>query len=390
MYSSVVLKKNQERRLLAGYPWVFSNEIASKDKGISSGDIVNVRTKDRKYVGTGFYNSNSLISVRLLTRSREIIDYTFFKKKFEAAIEYRRKICPGLESHRLVFGESDGLPGIIADKYGSCLSVKITAKGAQMHLKDIIRAAEVTTCADNIFVSTDRDTASLEKIDFASSWVKGSNPHHIKIEENGISFLVDIENGQKTGFFFDQRDNRDEVGRFSQNADVLDLFCYTGAFSAYAAKYGANTVTGVDSSGPAIENAALNMKLNGLRSCSFIKSDVFSLLESLKKSSRVYDLVIADPPALVKSKKDFFAGYKKYVRLNRLAIQVIRRSGVLFTSTCSYHMDTSDLLKAVSEAAAKVKRSIKVINMGFQAKDHPLLPSMPETLYLKGVFCRLD
>jgi 23S rRNA (cytosine1962-C5)-methyltransferase len=389
MYKKIRLKKNQEKRIKNGHLWVFSNEIEKKPDGLMPGDIVRVNSLDGRFVGVGFYNPSSLIAVRMLSKHEDEINSRFFKKRISSALEYRKNILPGYSSFRLVYGESDLLPGLVIDKYENTLNVRIMAKGMMSCLDMIIEALDKLGIADNIYVSTDANTAKLENMDEINYWVKGANPGKITITEGGISFFVDLESGQKTGYFFDQRDNRFSIKDFVKDKKVLDCFCYTGSFSNFASFYGAKNVVGVDSSVNAIGIARGNTELNNLTNCEFMEEDVFSYIDGCIAKKNKFDVVCVDPPAFIKSKKSFHKGFKRYVALNAAAMRIVEKEGLLVSSSCSYHLDFTSFVKSLAGAAALAGRNIQIIKFGFQAQDHPVHPSMPETLYLKSAFCRI-
>lgn len=389
MYTTVKLKKNQDRRIKSGYLWVFSNEIEGTDREVKPGEIVYIRNASNNFVGMGFYNPNSLISVRLLSRHEEEVGLNFFKKRFIAALKYREDVYPAERSYRLVFGESDFLPGLIIDKYENYLSIKITAKGMYQFLPLIMEALESLLKPHSVFMRIDDNISKLEKISEESKWLKGSAQKEVEIIDGPLRFLIDIENGQKTGFFFDQRENRNKLQKYVYNKNVLDCFCYTGAFSLTASFFGAREVRGIDISKSALLLAEKNAKLNNRKNCSFLKDDVMEYLKKCDKPDRKYDMIIADPPAFIKSKKSFHAGLSKYIKLNTMAMLAIKKNGYLFTSSCSHHLGDDLFSKMIAEASKKARKKVQIIEFGSQSKDHPVLPAMPETKYLSSVLCRI-
>jgi len=383
---TVQLKKNQDRRLRSGYIWVFSNEISGDVKGAAEpGSLVRIVSSDGRFMGIGHFNPHSLIAVRLLSRHEEAVDAGFFERAINAAFEYRKKVYPNLTSYRLVAGEADFLPGLIIDKYEDYCSLKIMSYGMKANLNDILQAIDRILNPSGIFYSIDERVSILEGMETASEWVKGSSPGGIEIIHGKAKFHVNIEKGQKTGFFFDQFENRKKIESYVAGRTVLDCFCYSGAFSVYCSLSGSESVTGVDISREAVEEAGENARLNNLNNCTFIEGDVFKFIREI--NSRKYSYIILDPPAFIKSKKDFKKGYNKYLQLNIAALKIIEEGGGLFTSSCSHHLDLYSFIKMLGEAAGKAKRRLRISEFGFQSKDHPVLAPMPETRYLKGAFC---
>ncbi|MBN2407330.1 MAG: class I SAM-dependent rRNA methyltransferase [Elusimicrobia bacterium] len=386
--NTIRLKKNQDKRIRLGYPWVFSNEI-EKISPAAVSKTVRIESYDRRFIGIGYYNPNSLIAARILSRHETELDAAFFKKKLYAALRYRESVYPGSDSYRAVYGESDLLPGLIIDKYERTSHFRITAKGILDYLPLIIEAADSLGLADNIYVSADETAARLENMDALSYWAKGADPGPVTIKEHGLSLLADLERGQKTGYFFDQRENRLKLSGYVRDISVLDCFCYTGSFSLHASHFGAREVFGLDTSSAAVETAQKNAELNKLTNCGFVEEDAVSYLTQAQPEKK-YGMVILDPPALIKTKKTFRQGLKKYISLNALAMGCIEPGGTLFTSSCSHHLDFMSFLGVIRDSARTARRNVQIIEFGFQAKDHPVLPAMPETMYLKSAFCRIS
>lgn len=383
MYPKIILKHHEEQRLLAGHLWIFSNEIARIEGAPAIGDTVEAFTAAGQYLGKGFYNPHSLIAFRLLTRGQEEIDDDFFRERIAAALAFRRALYPGQASFRLVFGESDLLPGLIVDKYGDYCAVQFLSAGMEKNRSLIVTALEQVLAPAGIVGRNDSALRRLEGLEEKTEVITGTIPPRIEIEENGCRFAVDLTGGQKTGFFFDQRENRAALARYCEGKKVIDCFCHTGAFGIEAAAAGAAEVVGVDSSAPALRIAEENARLNNVDGkFSTIEADVMAFTGERKNLNK-FDIIILDPPALIKSRKHFQAGYRAYRKLNTSAIESIRSGGLLATSSCSHHLSPEDFRLVLKESAAKARRQVRLLELRSQGRDHPVLLSMPETEYLK-------
>jgi len=383
--ATALLKKNCEKRIELGHLWIFSNEIEKVIGSYSQGNIVEVLSFQKRFLGRGYINPHSLITIRLLTREREEIDFSFFRRRIEEALQYRKKILPQENSYRLIFGESDFLPGLIVDKYENVLVIQTLALGMEQRLEMISRALEEVLNPVAIYERNDNPLRSLEGLPERKGLLEGKIPSSLTISENGLKFEVDIVEGQKTGFYFDQRENRSALGPYAKGAKVLDCFCYTGGFSLYANYFGAKSVLGVDISEEAIGRAKRNAKLNGCEKESrFMVGDVFEVLKRLDSEGEFYDLVILDPPSFTRTKRSVKGALAGYQEINFRAIKVIRNGGYLFSFSCSHHIDETIFEGILVKAAARAKRKIRLLEFLTQAKDHPILLPMKETRYLKG------
>ncbi|MDR2192625.1 MAG: class I SAM-dependent rRNA methyltransferase [Endomicrobium sp.] len=386
--SKIILKAGEGKRIKSGHKWIFSNEIKSAEGHFALGDISSLYDNNNVFIGKGFYNPHSLISFRLLTLTDEDINIPFWHKRIEKAKTLRDKIYPNENSYRAVFGESDDLAGIVIDKYGDALCAQFLSAGAQAHKADILTAATAVFEPKGIFVRNDSRLRQLENADLKkeNEIFYGEIPKDIIIFENGLKFYADIISGQKTGWYFDQRDNRAKLASYVKNKKVLDCYCHTGAFGIYAKNAGAQEVVFVDSSRRALEIAEKNYALNGFKNFNAIEADALEYLQSKEAKDENFDIVNIDPPGLIKSKKDFHAGFKHYVKINEAAICLLKSGGMLATSSCSRHLDFKSFVDAVCQAAVKTKKEnaleTLLLEYGFQAKDHPILSSMPETQYL--------
>jgi 23S rRNA (cytosine1962-C5)-methyltransferase len=394
------LKKNEDRRVRSGHLWVFSNEIAAFDKEqeFEPGEIVEVvghggrEGRRGAYIGRGYINPHSLISIRLLTRGRESIDVEFFAERIRRALDFRRRLYPGEETFRVVFGESDGLPGLIIDKYGDVLVLQITTLGMHVRLGEILEAIAVAGLSpEAIVLRSDTPAAKLEGFEGETRVVAGKIEGPVRIEQDGLAFDVDVLEGQKTGFFLDQRENRSSIAGMLKGARVLDCFCYSGAWSIHAAVAGAKSVLGVDSSGRAIAAARANAALNSTEAvCEFETGDVFDKLATLVEAGELFDCVFLDPPAFAKNKRGIKKAEAAYAKINRLAMRLIEPGGLLVSNSCSFHISPESFRQVLSLAARKSRRSAAVIEWRGQSRDHAALLAMPETTYLKCAVLRIS
>ncbi|MCL2334664.1 MAG: class I SAM-dependent rRNA methyltransferase [Endomicrobia bacterium] len=387
--AKIILKAGEGKRVKSGHKWVFSNEIKQVEGSPKAGDVVELYDNAEAFIGKGFYNPHSLIAFRLLTQKDEETNVSFWQKRIENAMRLRKRVYPAANSYRAVFGESDNMTGVILDKYEAYLCAQFVSAGADAHKADILKAAQDVFGAKGIYIRNDAHLRVLENagLKTENEVFSGTIPESIIIEENGLKFYADIIGGQKTGHFFDQRDNRAKLaqyvkGTMSQGAKLLDCYCHTGAFGIYAKNAGAKEVVFVDSSMPALQTAEKNHNLNGFKDFNGIEADALEYLESKEAKKEGFDIVNIDPPGLIKSRKDFNAGFKHYVKVNEAAINLLKSGGILATSSCSHHLAFKDFKEVIHQAAAKAKREALIIEYGFQAKDHPVLASMPETEYL--------
>jgi 23S rRNA (cytosine1962-C5)-methyltransferase len=378
----VVLKKNEERRLLAGHQWIFSNEVGSLTGDPISGDIVEIHRHDHKFLGIGFYNPHSLIAVRFLSPEREEIDFHFFKKRIDAAYSLRKKLFPHSAVYRLVHSESDFLPGLIVDKYNEYLSIQIFSAGMEKRSTLICDVLESIFSPRGIVERNESTLRSLEQLELRKGVMRGTvEPTIIDLE--GIQFRVDVLEGQKTGFFLDQRLNRTTLRPFAKDKSVLDCFCNEGGFALYAASGGASEVLASDGSESALERAASNAELNKLKNVTFQKSDAFELLSSFVQQQKKFDIVVLDPPSFTKSKKTIATAVKGYKELNTAALKILSPGGILATASCSHHIPEETFFNLIGDSGVKSGRSLRMISFSGASPDHPILVSMPETKYLK-------
>ena len=385
------LKRNEDRRLHAGHLWIFSNEVDTAQSPLvkfKAGELVRVLAHNDRALGLAYVNPKSLIAARML-QTWKIPDAAWLAARIRTALGLRDRLYPK-PYYRLVYGESDGLPGLVIDRYGSACVVQIGTAGME-ELKSQIQAAlsQVLRCEAVLF----KNDSSAREMEGLASYVEtatGNFDQPALVMEDGLQFQAPLAEGQKTGWFFDQAANRRALSKYvRKGARVLDVFSYVGAWGVRAAHDGAREVTCVDSSAAALELAAANAERNGLKIVAR-KGDAFEVLEDLVKQGARFDIVVIDPPAFAKRKKDLPKALAAYKRLNQLAIQAIASDGILVSCSCSFHVSAEDLQEAIAKAARGADKHVQILEMGGQAPDHPVHPAIPETRYLKAYFCRVN
>ena len=384
-FPTVVLKPKEEGRLQAGHLWAFSNEIAEAPKGLAPGSLADLVHSRSGFLGRGFYHPHSLIAFRILTDQRDQeINSSFFEKRFADAQSWRDKLYPGTQAYRLVFGESDRLPGLIVDRYGDHLTVQAIAAGIERCRDLIVSALKAALGPKTIIWRTDSSLRELEGLSQEPPKVlHGEVSGRVQIDTENGKFWVDLLGGQKTGFYFDQRDNRLALAPFCKGKRVLDAFCYSGGFGIAAARAGAKAVVFVDSAHAALELAQENAELNAVADrTTCVEGDVLPLLAH-ESPGGPFDVIAIDPPAYARSKKHLPAALKAYEKLNALAIAALPKGGILASSSCSHHVSRETFVEMLRRSAKKAQRSVRLIELRSQAKDHPVLLAMPETEYLK-------
>jgi 23S rRNA (cytosine1962-C5)-methyltransferase len=377
------IQPGREKRLLGGHLWAFSNEIQSMEpKEAKPGDLAELYSSG-KFIGTAFYNPNSLIACRLVSREKEDVDAGFFKRKLSEAKAYRERVIPGETSYRLCFGESDGLPGLVVDRYGDVLVLQVLSAGIEVRLDALVAALKELFDPRCILAKNDHRARGLEGLPSGDKVLHGGLPEKATISESGLRFTALAGEGQKTGHYFDQRDNRVFLRPFFKDRIVLDLYTYTGAFAINAAKFGAKSVLAIDSSGPAVEAGRENAKLNGVE-VEFDENDAEDVLQSFSEGKQPFkpDMILLDPPSLVPAKKHLPKALRTYHKLNSQALKALPKGGLLATSTCSHHVSREDFVLMLRNAAAKAQRVTRMIALRGQGADHPVLLTMPETEYL--------
>lgn len=380
MKNQIVLKKNEEHRITAGHQWVFSNEIASLRGTPEVGEVVELLRHDQKFLGLGFYHPHSLIAFRFLTSEREEIDFSFFERRIQQALLLRQKLYPGAETFRLAHGEGDFLPGLIIDKYNEFISIQVLSAGMDKQTEMICDVLEAMFHPKAIVARNDVAIRTLEELPVEKKVLRGNTG--ITIIDDGVKFEVDVLNGQKTGFFLDQRENRKAIHRYAIGGTVLDCFSNEGGFALNAASAKAVSVYGVDISESAIAKAKVNARLNSA-AVEFEVGDVSELLKLLGEKNKKFDMVILDPPSFTKSKKNIPAALREYKDINAAAMRLINTGGFLVTASCSHHITEDGFLSTLEQAAVKAKRDIQLLEFTGASQDHPVIPAMPETKYLK-------
>lgn len=389
----VVLNKNADRRLRAGHSWVYSNEInavGSNLRSFTPGQLVDVLSHQGKWLGSGYINPNSLICVRIVSRQKDIAVNA-------SLIVHRLKIALGLRErfyakpfYRLVFGESDGLPGLIVDRYGDYCVVAISTAGMELLRDEVIHAVNKVLKPEGILFRNDSTARQQEGLDQYSEIAQGVIPEHVRISEGESQFDISLHEGQKTGWFYDQAANRQRMLKYVAGKSVLDVCSYAGAWSVRAAVNGATQVTSVDISETALAMLEHNAQLNQVEnSIETIQADAFQALKELKQADRRFDVIILDPPAFMKRRKDIKQGLTAYRRLNEMAIRLLNNDGILISASCSYHMSSAELLKVIQQSARHNDRWVQVLEEGKQGLDHPVNPAIVETEYLKAFYCRV-
>jgi len=392
-YPALYLKRNEDARLRAGHLWVFSNEVdvaRSPLTGFEPGEIAVIVDHQAKPIGIGYVNPASLIAARLVVRGlAHPVDRSLIVHRLNVALALRERLYDE-PYYRLVFGESDGLPGLTLDRFGDVLVGQTTTAGME-RLKDAITEAIVKVLKPRqLWWKNDASIRALENLPSYSDLGHGDYGAPPVVREGGLTFELDPVGGQKTGWFYDQRDNRDRLARLVTGKRVLDMFSYLGAWGLRAAAFGASEVVCVDASQAAVDAIGRNAERNGLSDrVRAVRADAFDHLKALREARERFDVVILDPPAFVKRKKDFVEGRLAYRRLNELGMQVLAKDGVLVTCSCSYHMPRAALLEAVQQGARHLDRNVQMLVQLQQGPDHPVHPAIPETEYLKGFVCRV-
>ena len=385
------LRKKIGDRVVNGHPWIFGNELGDADGTAEPGDIVEVYSYNGSFIGKGYINPASQIRIRLLTRDkREIIDDQFFHKRIKEAWEYRKQIGY-VENCRLIFGEADQLPALIIDKFNDYFVIQTLALGMEKWKGAIVTALQNIFSPKGIYERNDVPVRQLEGMEQIKGFLSEPFDTNIILNENGLKFHVDIENGQKTGYFLDQQDNRRAIQHVVKGADVLEVFCYTGTFSLHAAQYGAKSVLGLDISENAVATARRNATLNGFDNiCKFDAVNAFDVLKLWAKEGKRYDVVILDPPAFTKSRENIQKAITGYKEINLRAMQLIRPGGFIVSASCTNLVTPEMFLKMIADAAHDAKRIIRQVEWRTQASDHPILFNVPSTQYLKFLIAEVQ
>ena len=388
---TVLLRSGEDRRVRSGHPWVFSNEILmdADTKAIPPGALATLRSPGGEALGLVTFNPHSLIAARLLTSNPEAtVDALFFGRRLAQAIELRDRLV-GVPYYRLIHAEADGLPGVIIDRFGDAVVMQVNTAGMEALTPVLLEEVEAELSPKTIVLKNDSPVRELEGLLRGTEVVKGNADQAIELVENDAKFVADLSGGQKTGWFYDQRDNRRFMAGLAKDASVLDVYCYSGGFGVLAATAGAKSVTCIDRSQPALESAKAAAVLNGVdKVVSFEKAEAFEALEKL--AGKRFDVVICDPPAFVKGRKDLKIGAQGYRKLVRLAAPLVAKGGFFFVASCSHLVDTPLFAEQVRRGLRDASRNGRILRSTGAALDHPVHPGLPETAYLKAMTLQLD
>ncbi len=379
--AKAILRKTRETRVRGGHPWIYASEIDKTEGECAPGDIIDVYSCKGTMLGRALYNPRSQITLRMLTTQDEPVDEAFFRSRLTDAWEYRKRLCD-TQSCRVVYSESDFLPGLVVDKFGGVLVMQTLSLGMDMRKDMLARLLCEITGATGAYERNDVPVRRHEGLEMQTGLLLGEVPDRVEMVENGILYHVDVKHGQKTGFFLDQKQNRAAIAPLCPGARVLDCFCHNGSFALNAAKYGAKSVLGVDISEDALDVARENAARNGL-DVAFEAHNCFDFLREQTDAGEKYDLVILDPPAFTKSRQAVESALRGYKEINLRGLKLTRPGGFLVTCSCSQHVSTEAFQEMVNHAARDAKKRVRLVEYRTQALDHPILPAAPETKYLK-------
>ncbi len=389
--NKLVLKAGREKSLKRRHPWVFSGAVAKVQGSPGPGETIGVWSATGEFLAVAAYSPQSQIVARAWDWQERAIDGAFFRERIERAVGQRRALMGEADALRLVHGESDGLPGIVADRYGKTIVLQLTSAGAERWRETIADALLAAGGADRIWERSDAEVRQLEGLPPVTAPLRGPRePTRLVIDEEGVRFGIDLEQGHKTGFYLDQRDNRQQLRALAGGRDVLDCFCYSGGFALNAAAGGASSVTAVDSSADALELARANAELNGLAQPEWIEGDVFQLLRRFRDQARDFDLIVLDPPKFAPTAAHAEKAARAYKDINLLAFKLLRPGGLLMTFSCSGGVSADLFQKIVAGAALDAEADAQVVAHLGAAADHPVALNFPEGDYLKGLICRVS
>jgi 23S rRNA (cytosine1962-C5)-methyltransferase len=384
------LKKGKDAAILKGNPWIFAGDAidSSQWRLAPKGSLVSIENHKGERLGIGYVNPDSQIVARVLTLKSEPIDAMFFHRRLETALAAREKTID-VPYYRLVHSEADGFPGLLIDRFGDIFVGQVGTAGMDALKPLWIMALESLLAPGAIVLKNDTAARELEKLPRDIEVIKGALPEVVEVHENGFIYYADLLHGQKTGWFYDQRDNHKMIADMAKGKTVLDVFAHSGGFGLLAAKYGAKAVTLVDSSGLALELAKKAAKKNGVQA-EVIQGDAFDVMKKLAGEGECYDIVIADPPPFIKAKKDIAAGLKGYAKMAKQAAALVAPGGLLFAASCSHHASRGAFNNAVADGITQAKRKGKILKQTGAAPDHPRHPMLPQSEYLKGILFRLE
>jgi 23S rRNA (cytosine1962-C5)-methyltransferase len=388
---SIRIDERSVKRLKLGYPWVFRSEVinARESAALPPGQLVDFVRDKGDFVARGFFNPKPQLVGRVMSvQPTQKIDGNFVFHLIDVALKFRDKLY-SQPFYRLIHAESDGLPGLIIDRYGDVIVCQVNTAGMEALYPHVEASLKKLIKPRAIILKNDTAARELEVLEQVVRVAQGNAPESLQIIENDTPFHVDLMAGQKTGWFFDQRENRAWVATLAKSGTMLDVFCHTGGFGVTAGKSGAENITFVDSSAAALEMVKKNAALNSIeKKCQVIEGKAFDVMEKLAAAGKKYDVVVVDPPAFIKSRKDMSAGLKGYNKLARLSAPLVQKNGFLFFASCSHHANVTELLETVTEGLAKSSRIFQIIKISAAAPDHPVHPQLPETGYLKGLTFR--
>jgi 23S rRNA (cytosine1962-C5)-methyltransferase len=384
----VTLRRGREKRVKAGHLWVYAGEIERADDGLAPGDPVDVADHRGRFLGRGYYNPASGIVVRLMTRRREEpLDEGLLRRRVAQAVAYRRHFYSPGEPCRLVFSEGDLLPGLIVDRYGSCLAMQISTLGMDRARDAVVAALQDAVHPRGIYERSDLGVRAREGLEARTGVLAGEVPEEIQVEADGLRFLVRIKDSQKTGMYLDHRFNRRSLQPHARGRRVLDVFCNTGAFALYALAAGAERAMGIEASPECLELARRTADLNGLATqCEWIEGNAFDHLRELDRRGERFGLIVLDPPAFTKSAQAVPAAVRGYKEINLRALRLASPGAVIVSASCSYHLGPEEFVGVIREAAADAGREVTLVALQGQAPDHPINLAVPETRYLKCAF----
>ncbi|MBE0533005.1 MAG: class I SAM-dependent rRNA methyltransferase [Rhodospirillales bacterium] len=392
-YPRVFVLPGRDKRAAHGHPWVYANEVRmdAEAKALTPGSVVLLLRTDGKPLGVGTFNPHALIAFRFLSRDPAIrIDGAFFAGRLGRALALREQLFDA-PFYRLAHAEADGLPGLIVDRFGPVLAVQAGTAGMDGCLPPVLAALDTLLAPDAVVLRNDGRGRALEGLESDVRVIKGRLDGPIEVKEGSLTFLADLGEGQKTGWFFDQRDNRARVARLAKGGRLLDVYCYAGGFAISAAAAGATEVVAVDSSEKALELAALSARVNGVAGrCTWRRADAFDEMARLDAAGERFEVVAVDPPAFVKSRKDLASGLKGYGKLARLAARLVAPGGFLFMASCSHNVEPAPFAEAVADGVHRAGREGRVLATTGAAADHPVHPQLPESAYLKAIILQLD
>ena len=383
---SLRLKKDAQRRINAGHLWIFSNDIDTHThslKNYSAGELVRIETAFGKPIAIGYINPQCLLCIRILTLNvNEKIDMDFFIKKFETA-QSKRNALFSEKYYRAVFGESDRLPGVVVDQYNDIIVMQMNTAGMENLKSFLIAAAQHVFKPETIVLKCDSSERSIEGLTRYFESIGNELPHTITVKENNCDYHISLQDSQKTGWFYDHRNSRMQIAKYCNNKRVLDVFSYCGAFSIPCAKNGATEVVAIDRSAAALKSLEENAEINNVH-IKTLCGDALELMQKLQSQDEKFDVIVLDPPALIKRKKDIPAGEKMYQKLNEAALRLLNVNGILLSASCSMHLSAENLQNCIRRAGLNTKKELSIIEHCHQGPDHPIHPAIVETNYLKG------